>query len=602
MKSLSVIAAVLLVGASFAQAQLGGAILLSAASGTVEIQEGPDQPWKAASVGTEIREGTSLRTGPDGRAQVTFPDNAVVWVRESSNFGMQSTLPLARKVQINQGELKASIPHLKRKQTFEVHTPNAVAAVRGTIFTVATTPEGGVDIKVAYGGLTMHLLTEAKTLTIPQGASYTREAGGAGKIKLMNKEQEKGVLQNWSPGLSSSQRNAALDQKDADRANIHNYAQQTEQQQQQISSLVNEVKNSDFSAGRTLFDRHGNLTRVNQFLIRPGNDSVEFVNLVKRSAYSSTPNTPTPEGGAAVPFVYNGPTSVTNRLDSLTAFVKFQTKTGADVSLPQNLAEWPSYFSSNEVRPNTVNSVMANQTDQTNIFVVGNFGQWCGNIHSGGGPCADVTSEGTANSFGQDTVASDLYIGKVTGLTDFGNITTSGDPSSITSSMRKMYRDYSAENYTLNGNGLNGNGTATGLLFSQTAQAYCSSVNASGACTGGPYMWLASESYVIDNSGHTKNVSDFTNSGDDPFTILKNSAGEIIVYAKAPTSGAAGTAGANTIAATNNALGTSPNISSTDFLAGCTNIDLVIIPDLAISIFQNMATSLSHIKSSGSSQ
>jgi len=54
--------------------------------------------------------GTSVRTGPDGRAQITFPDKAVIWLRENANFGMQSTLPLARKVQLSLGELKADVP------------------------------------------------------------------------------------------------------------------------------------------------------------------------------------------------------------------------------------------------------------------------------------------------------------------------------------------------------------------------------------------------------------------------------------------------------------------------------------------------------------
>src|SRR6185295_3332483 len=70
----------------------GGAILLTAISGSVEMQKGPEAAWAAAQAGAEVKEGYMIRTGPDGRAQITFPDKAIVWVKESSSFGMQSTL------------------------------------------------------------------------------------------------------------------------------------------------------------------------------------------------------------------------------------------------------------------------------------------------------------------------------------------------------------------------------------------------------------------------------------------------------------------------------------------------------------------------------
>ena len=606
------VVAALLPSAAPAFSQAGGGILVSAVAGSVELRDTPEAQWKAAAAGAEMREGSSLRTGPDGRAQVTFPDKAVVWVKESTTFDMQSTLPLTRKVKVDAGEVKASVPHLKRNQTFEVHTANAVAAVRGTVFTVGTDANGNLEVKVAFGEVKLHMLAEAKTYSIPQGNFLHREEGVQVKVQLMNKGQETDVLMDWSPGLASDHRNDGLNRKDSDRQQIRNFQSQTEHPQQTIDNLLAQAKNNDFAAGRTLLDKHGNLTRVDQFLIRPHQDDVEFVNLVKRpNGYVGGPNgVDSTVSGIGLANAYTGPaTPVADRLDSLTAYVQFGTKTGGAVNLPQNLQEWPSYFSNNDVRPQVANVTMANQTDPANILVLSYQGVWCGNKASGsGGPCGDTSPTNPSGQYGQDTIASDLYLGRANAQTGtpsntnirMGDLIEGSDLGNL--SLTKFYPDHDIDpNTGRNINSFTQDGSASSVLFANAAAPFCGGGSANGSsCAGATsYVWLASEVNVIDNQGSTKKVDDFTSSGKDPLTLLKETAGEIVVYAKTTTGNAA---------PTNNDAGTAPNMTSTDYFGSAAdklvgaNIDLVIVPDLGLSIAQGMGASLSHLGGSNSSQ
>ena len=549
MKILRILLVVAFASAAPARAQQGGSILLSAVSGSVEIQEGPDQAWKAASAGAEMREGFSLRTGPDGRAQVTFPDKAVVWLKESSTFGLQSTLPLTRKVQLLMGELKASIPHLIRKQTFEVHTQNAVAAVRGTEFSVHVDATGALDIRVAFGEVKVHLLAEAKTYSVPQGNSFRQEEGVETKVSLMNKDQEKEILLDWSPGLSRDERSSAMIQKEESRASVRDFARQTDAQQQAIANLVQQTKDADFSAGRTLLDVHGNLTRVDQRLLRPTADSLQFVNLVKRPDYNYV------DHFAAQRKWSNTQWHVTDRLDSMQAFVSFNEK------LPQDLVEWPSFFKGHgSIAMTHADVVMANQTDPTNILVLGSFSDNC--KYAPASPaCIRAVADGKVTA-GEDTLASDFYVGTVTSLADIRDTTKLLRAVEVTGAQ--------------GGNDYTATGEADGTLYAFHATPYM---------VGSDYFWLTTESYVIDNGGKVQNVDNFAKSGKDPFALLKETAGEFIFALKATPLNAA----------PSNTLGP---LFGGDFVrdginATGKNIDLVIVPDLAVTIVQKLASSLS---------
>jgi len=105
---------------------------------------------------------------------------------------------------------------------------------------------------------------------------------------------------------------------------------------------------------------------------------------------------------------------------------------------------------------------------------------------------------------------------------------------------------------------------------------------------GANYVWYARENYAIDNSGAVQEVDDFVSSNLDPFTILKNTAGESIMYVKKAVG-----VGVGAMPATNAAAYAS--IDNTDYYDGVSNIDLVIIPDLALAAVQKMLPAITEL-------
>ncbi|MDT8287259.1 MAG: FecR family protein, partial [Elusimicrobiales bacterium] len=316
-------------------------------AGSVEVKADRDAEWASAEKNMEIQEGGAVRTGADGAAVVLMPNKSKVWMKESSGLEIEQRKTLASRLSLLFGRLKVRVPHLMRKERFEVRTPAAVCAVRGTEFTVDTTPGGAMDIKVLYGEVKLNFTVPPvkgkDEIHIPQGQGLTlAEMGKPAKRALLTKAQEYRALENWEPGLDPRERMAAIIEKENSRAQIKQFAKVTAGAEQQVKSFINTAKESDLEAGRTLNDVQGNLVRVEQRLVRPDPQTLQFFNIVKRPVYRDY------EYSTALSrsygFMYNGD-AATNRLDM------FQINMAFDRALPQRIEEWPSFFSDNDINP-----------------------------------------------------------------------------------------------------------------------------------------------------------------------------------------------------------------------------------------------------------
>ena len=122
-----------------AQAPAAGSI--SSATGSVQLQRaGATAP---AGAGTAVDVGDRITTGPGGHAVITLTDGSQLELGESSNLVIDNhTLAPAggrasSQVSLFGGVLRSVVNATGGAPNFEVHTPNAVAAVRGTRFDTA---------------------------------------------------------------------------------------------------------------------------------------------------------------------------------------------------------------------------------------------------------------------------------------------------------------------------------------------------------------------------------------------------------------------------------------------------------------------------------
>jgi len=570
---------------------------LTAFSGNVEVRNAREGQWGPVTENMGIAEGGAVRTGADGSAVVVLPNKSKVWVKESSSLELEQRQTLASRLALVFGRIKVRVPHLMRREKFEVRTPSAVCAVRGTEFTVDTDEAGAMNINVLYGEVKLNFTVPpekgASQLDIPQGRNMTlAEKGKPGKVALMTAEQEKASLENWNPGLSPSERRKEMKAKDNDRAQMREFARVTGGTEDSVKSFLNVVKESDLEAGRTLKDIHGNTVRVDQRLMRPDSSTLQFFNLVKRPTYAYNHDASVSGG-----FKYNGAASVTNRLDLMQMTMRFNQE------LPQRIEEWPGFFSGNDVKADYATFLMANRTNREDIFFVGEGYKYDAvrdELVSNPAVVGIPTTQASA------TDSNVLLSGRLAGAGAVAqlnaisrlNIASIGG---ISSSQGKM-------NYTLDG-GATWLPFNTGLTDARWAihVAQTPGKTNSYEITGDPalwqyradlynvgndganYVWYARENYAIDNSGAVQEVDDFVSSNLDPFTILKNTAGESIMYVKKASLGAG--------LPVNNAAAYASinNTSSGDYYAGVSNIDLVIIPDLALAAVQKMLPAITEL-------
>ncbi|MFH1619985.1 MAG: FecR family protein [bacterium] len=509
-----------------------------AVHGKVEVKVSKDRDWAPAAENMEVLQGGEVRTGGDGRAVLLLPNKTRLWLKEGSNIELEQRQSMASRIALLFGKLKARVPHLRRRERFEVRTQTAVCAVRGTEFVVDANEEGAMKIEVLYGQVNT-------TFTVPpeKGASYmeiaqgrtleVKEKGKPGTVALMTKEQETKAIENWNPGLAPEQRRAEMKAKEQDRREIRQFAAVTGATENRISNMVAQVKESDLEAGRTLRDVHGNLVRVDQRMMRPESNSMQIVNLVKRPVYNHVNRR------------FAGSYNTSNRLDSLSAKITFSD------NLPQNLSDWPGYFESHDnLKPQSAVIVAANQTDSNNIFAI-----------------ASVATYDAATDELDDQKR--IYYTPASGytFTDMGNLISKADTTGL-----DWAKDYPTTGAITDARLSIDSGDSGGPLYQYEAIPFCKL----GDCTGNNKLWFAQENFVIDNNGKIKNVGDFTNTSSDPFSILKNSAAETIWYLRKDSAGL-------------------PDYSASGDFGPNKNIDLVIIPDIGVAAVQRMLPALDKI-------
>lgn len=126
-------------------------------SGTVEVRRSNKGEWKELSQRGLIKTGDVVRTGPDGQAEFKWADGTRWKVMPSTEIVVKkSTYNMVKKADQSQLTLNSGkvfvriIKALQPASQFEVETPTAVAAVRGTIFSVEV-KNGKTEVAVFKG-------------------------------------------------------------------------------------------------------------------------------------------------------------------------------------------------------------------------------------------------------------------------------------------------------------------------------------------------------------------------------------------------------------------------------------------------------------------
>jgi hypothetical protein len=142
----------------------------------------------ALSIGTVVKEGTSITTGKNGFLTLAFPDESRVSIPSNSQVSLsklRKTKYVASprtEISLSEGKVESRVTSLSsNKGRFEVRSPLAVAGVRGTHFRVGINPDGTAN-EVLEGGVAVGTGNKkSNELILPAGKGNIVGANGVGK-------------------------------------------------------------------------------------------------------------------------------------------------------------------------------------------------------------------------------------------------------------------------------------------------------------------------------------------------------------------------------------------------------------------------------------
>ncbi len=497
----------------FAEAKIGQLF------GDVSVYQ--NQKWTAAKSDMVLSNQNKIKTSKGSGAELVMDGTSKIWVNENSEVEINS-LGKESMFSVLVGKIRTKIKLIQGGK-FTVKTPVSVCAVRGTEFIATASGELYVlEGVVAFG------TGDGGGILIDIDAGYYVIVGADGKVsdpKPVSLDQQNSMNSEWSGFFDKMKQKDQSDEQDG-KTKEENLKEELAKLRQELREIVsniktdvsvtreitNEIKEADFATGRSLRDIHGNLVRVEQLLLRPDSQTVLFLNLTKRDSYIYNGK-----------FRYDGPSG--SRLDVL------QTKITFNKNLPEQLTEWPGFIAGQEedsFYPQNIYCLISNQKDKLEFIGVSKDK---GDLDESG----DVLTE--------RSIVMDSYINGW-----------------------KADKDYDAGDTDISADG-----SEDGSLWETNISPGIQIIDKDGQKK---IVHLFVESYGINNDGKLLNLNDFTNTSENPFTVLKQVAIENILSVRE----------GNTV-------------SSDDFLTRG-NIDLVITPDMVVSIAQKLATEAGNIADS----
>jgi ferric-dicitrate binding protein FerR (iron transport regulator) len=227
-------------------------VRLAGAKGDVEVRGPKEKSFSAARSGSDIADGSRLKTGDDGEAQLKFPDGTESTVRAKSEI-------IVRAVASGSKEPNAVILFFGRLwshaakasgagESYEVRSANAVAGVRGTKFEVGVADDGSTRVIVTEGAVGVGG-DDDKSGPVNVSSGYEIESNGEGRLAGSKKAAQDPDWDGWfSKRARELEKNGLAVARDLDgrlnerRAKLKRLVAEAKQYRQQIEQLEKQKK------------------------------------------------------------------------------------------------------------------------------------------------------------------------------------------------------------------------------------------------------------------------------------------------------------------------------------------------------------------------
>jgi len=259
---LIIISAALLFAGSFCDAAY-----ISSLRGQVDLKKTGATEWsRLADEGEKIplQTGDELRTARASTVDVYMDDGSRVKLAPLSAFKMSEENKESVSLGLYFGRVRSWVKKFSKK--FEVRTPSAVCAVRGTDFMVSADADGNSRVEVYEGSVlagdsrgNTGLLREGQFSDIPNG----------------------GVMGNpgQNPNEPGDMNSSIGDSRQAARAEIYGELSKEDV----LARAQEEMQSAEYQNRKVAIDAFGNRVRMEEYTLRPQPDQLKYVVLNTRA-------------------------------------------------------------------------------------------------------------------------------------------------------------------------------------------------------------------------------------------------------------------------------------------------------------------------------
>jgi hypothetical protein len=124
--------------------------------GDVKTQRPQKNDWKKVTFDQPLAAGEKVKSTEDARAEIAFSDGSIIRVDANTQLAIEDlkkspSTGLTASGKVWSGKVWANVNKVSKKSKFELESPTAVAAVRGTIYRMSVMSDSSTKVTVYQG-------------------------------------------------------------------------------------------------------------------------------------------------------------------------------------------------------------------------------------------------------------------------------------------------------------------------------------------------------------------------------------------------------------------------------------------------------------------
>jgi len=275
--------------------------------GNVEVYLPRAQTWsRVTEVPWRVDKGDKIRTGGGSTASLLTPDGSKILLGASSEFTAESSAAVGTMAlfKLEVGTLKAWVTKTMNRR-FQIRTPTAVCAVRGTAFsvdvaasraTLIDVSEGVVGVRTLLGeeielgdGRTMRsirVMPDQPLERAAERAAVAPKAAAAAAVAAAKPAAPaaapKVIVAERKPMKMRERTTAPRTVDDDFKKDVEREVALGQSKEAIQAAAAVESRRAEYQEGKTLIDAFGKRVRLEEYVVRPAADQFKLVALSER--------------------------------------------------------------------------------------------------------------------------------------------------------------------------------------------------------------------------------------------------------------------------------------------------------------------------------